>query len=172
MSEKGLTNDPFSRALEEAPKVRREQTGSEIVDASTPHAQPVGKVLDELQTQAVDALSEPFFDDGPRTEAIPVTKHAGSEAGAVRVNARRREPYVEASVSVEVKCDRDEAASDSATYHIRAKGRLAREGDGKKVEREFSVPVARADDDGHVALDPDEMRTEIATAIRSTGEAP
>jgi hypothetical protein len=156
--------------LEEAPAVRHEDP-PEVVDAPSRHPQPVVTVLAELQTQALDVLSEPFFDDAPSIETIPVTKRAASEVGGVRVNAKRRQPYVEATVSVEVKCDRDDAAADSGIYHVRARGTLARVGEGRKVEREFFVPVERDGDAGRLTLDLNELKNEIATAIRSSGES-
>ena len=90
-----------------------------------------------------------------------------SEVGTIEVGAKRRDPNVQASVTIDVRCDQDEE-SDAGRYQVRTEGHVARE--GKEGLVEAKVPVSIEVNDGGLKLDSDEMQEEIANAIRSTGD--
>lgn len=159
-------NDPLARAFAEAP-VAREPARSGITERRTQRARPVGEVLDALRAQAKDAMAGPFFDEGATATSTPVMKRVRSEAGAVEVSAKRREPSVKASVAIDVRCDRDEHG-DAGRYRIRAEGRVGRDTAGGLIEADVPVSV-EADRDGGLKLDAEGTRAGIADAIRSTG---
>lgn len=169
MGKKKRTNDPLARALDEAPVPQKKSGRAETAEQPTAHARPVGEVLETLQAQALDAMSGPFFDEGATAERTPVTKRMHSETGAVQVNAKRRDPAVEATVSIDVRSDQDQAA-ETGRYQLRAKGRVKRQTQSGDVDSEFPVPVEVREDDGALTLGADVMRERIADAIRSTGK--
>jgi len=125
MAAKNGTKDPLTRALEETPVARKKTSPSDVVEQLTPRAQPVGEVLETLQAQAKDAMPCSFFDDGATTKTTPVTKRMRSEVGTVEVSAKRRDPNVQASVAIDVRCDRDDE-SDAGRCQVRTE--VAREG--------------------------------------------
>jgi hypothetical protein len=153
--------------LEDTPVARNKTSQSNVVEQPTPHAQPVGKMLETLEAQAQDAMPSSFFDDGATTKTTPVRKRMRSEAGTVEVSAKRRDPNVQASVTIDVRCDQDEE-SDAGRYQVRTEGHVARE--SKEGLVEAKVPVSIEVHDGGLKLDSDEMQEEIANAIRSTGD--
>ena len=161
--------DPLTRALEATPVARKKTSQSDVVEQPTPHAQPVGKMLEALEAQAQDAMPSSFFDDGATTKTTPVRKRMRSEAGTVEVSAKRRNPNVQASVTIDVRCDQDEE-SDAGRYQVRTEGHVARESKEGLVEAKVPVSIEVNDVDGGLKLDSDEMQEEIANAIRSTGD--
>ncbi len=170
MGKKKRTNDLLTRALDEAPVLRENSGEPTAARKPTSYAHPVGEMLEALQAQTLDAMSGTFFDDGATAEITPVTKRMRSEAGAVQVNAKRRDPAVEATVTIDVRCDQDEAG-DAGHYQLRATGHVRRESSGGKVDSEFPVTVEVGENDGALTLGSDEMRDGIAEAIRSTGKS-
>ena len=168
MAAKKGAKDPLTRAPEETPITRKKTPQSDVIEHPTPRAQPVGEVLETLQAQAKDAMPGSFFEDGATTKMTPVTKRMRSEVGTVEVSAKRCDPNVQASVAIDVRCDRDEEG-DAGRYQVHAEGHVGRESKEGLVEVPVSVEVHDAD--GGLKLDSDAMREEIANAIRSTGEA-
>jgi hypothetical protein len=165
---KKRTKDQLTRALEETPVARKHGSPSDISEQPTPRAQPVGQVLEGLQAQAKDAMPDSFFDDGATMKTTPVVKRMRSEVGSVEVSAKRRHPNLRASVAIDVRCDRDEEG-DAGLYQVRAGGQVACESkEGLIVEANVPVSVEVHDADGSLKLDSDEMRHDIANAIRST----
>jgi hypothetical protein len=142
---------------------------SSVVNQPTPHALPVAEVLDVLQAQAIDAMPAHVFDDGPTTETTPIMKRMRSEIGSAAINAKR-DPSLRASVAIEVRCDRDEG-SDAGHYQVRAGGHVSHESRNGPVEADFPVSTNVNDADGRLTLDCDQMREEIANAVRVTNEA-
>lgn len=161
--------DPLTRALEATPVARNKTSQSDVVEQPTPHAQPIGKMLETLEAQAQDAMPSSFFDDGATTKMTPVRKRMRSEVGTVEVSAKRRDPNVQASVTIDVRCDQDEE-SDAGRYQVRAEGHVARESKEGLIEAKVPVSIEVNDVDGGLKLDSDEMQEEIANAIRSTGD--
>jgi hypothetical protein len=139
---------------------------SAVVSQPTPRALPIAEVLGPLQAQAEDVMRSSMFDDDVTTETTPVMKRMRSEIGTAAVRAQRRETDLHASVSIEVRCDRDER-SDAGCYHVRADGHVAREGQQAKVETEIPVSV-EVKADGFLELDSDHMREDITNAVRAT----
>ncbi|GAC1300492.1 MAG: hypothetical protein NVSMB19_07160 [Vulcanimicrobiaceae bacterium] len=169
MGKKRRSNDPLTRALNEAP-VAQKSGRAETVHPSAEHARPLDELLETLQAQTIDAMSGPFFDEGATTEKTPVKKRMRSETGTVHVSAKRRDPAVEATVTIDVRCDQDEAGN-AGHYQLRARGHFTRETAGGDVDSEFPVSVDVRERDGALTLGADEMRNGIADAIRSTGKA-
>ena len=163
--------DQLTRPLEETPVARKRGSPSDVSEQPTARAQPVGQVLEGLQAQAKDAMPDSFFDDGATTKTTPVVKRMRSEVGTVEVSAKRRHPNLRASVAIDVRCDRDEEG-DAGRYQVRAGGHVARESkEGLIVGVNVPVSVEVHDADGGLKLDSDEMRHDIANAIRSTRAA-
>src|ERR1035438_8879958 len=113
MAAKKGAKDPLTR-LEDTPVARNKTSQSNVVEQPTPHAQPVGKMLETLEAQAQDAMPSSFFDDGATTKTTPVRKQMRSEVGTIEVSAKRRDTNVQASVT-DVRCDQDEE-SDAGRY--------------------------------------------------------
>jgi hypothetical protein len=157
--------DPLTRALEETPDVREEPRRSDVIERKVP-SHPVGEVLDELQSAAVQAVSSPVFDDAPKVETTPIVKRAGVEASGLRVRAHRNDPPLEAEVAIEVR--RDQVKSDTDVYQVRARGRVSSPQVERSVEQEFPVPLDLREEDGHVELDANEVHDRMASAVRST----
>jgi hypothetical protein len=170
MAAKRRAKDPLTRALEETPIARKNTSQSDVIEEPTSRAQPVGEVLETLQAQAKDAMLGAFFDDGATTKTTPVTKRMRSEVGTVEVSAKRRDPNVQASVAIDVRCDRDEEG-DAGRFQVRAEGHVGRESKEGLVEAQAPFSVEVHDADGGLKLDSDEMREGIANAIRLTGAA-
>jgi hypothetical protein len=169
MAAKKSATGPLTRALDaETPVSRKRTSRGDVTERPTPRAQPVGEVLENLQAQAKDAMPGSFFDEGATTKTTPVTKRVRSEAGTVEVSAKRRDPNVQASVAIDVRCDQDEK-SDAGCYQVHAEGHVGRKSKEGLIEAEFPVEVQVRDADGGLKLDSEEMRNEIAKAIRSTG---
>jgi hypothetical protein len=139
---------------------------SAVVDQPTPRALPIAEVLRPLQAQAEDVMRSSMLDDDVTTETTPVMKRMRSEIGTAAVRAQRRETDLHASVSIAVRCDRDER-SDAGCYHVRADGHVAREGQQAKVETEIPVSV-EVKADGFLELDSDQMREDFTNAVRAT----
>lgn len=156
---------PFGRP-DEAPV--GQSRSADTARQPTSHARPVGEVLEGLQTQMLDAVSDPFFDKGATTAMTPVTKRMRSETGAVEVHAKRRDPAIEATVTIDVRCDQDQVG-DAGRYQLRAVGHVTRETVDGHVDSEFPVSIEVRQDNGALTLGSDEVRGKIADAIRSTG---
>jgi hypothetical protein len=169
MAAKKGAKAPLMRAPEETP-VTRNEISRTVVEHPTPRALPVGEVLHALQAQAKDAITGSFFEDGATTETTPLMKRMRSEIGAAEVSAKQRDSTVQAHVALEVRCDRDEQG-DAGRYQVRADGHVARESNEGLVKANIPVSITVNDADGSLKLDSDEMREEIANAIRPTNDA-
>src|SRR5450631_4900319 len=132
MAAKKGAKDPLTR-VEHTPVARKKTSQSNVVEQPTPHAQPVGKMLETLEAQAQDAMPSSFFDDGATTKTTPVRKRMRSEVGTVEVSAKRHDPSVQARVVIDVRCDQDEQ-SDAGSYQVRAEGRVSRESEEGLIE--------------------------------------
>jgi hypothetical protein len=171
MSAKKNAQDKLTQAPEETPVARTKMSRGGVVEQPTPRSHPVGEVLETLQAQAKDAMLSSTFDDGATTETTPLMKRMRSEIGSTEVSAKSRNPSVQANVAIEVRCDRDEEG-DAGRYQVRAGGHIARETNGGVVEASIPVSIEVDGADGRLKLDSDEMRKDIAKAVRSTGDAP
>jgi hypothetical protein len=156
MAAKKSAEDPLTR------------TPGEVVEHRTPRAQPVGDVLEMLQAQAKDGMPESVFEDGATTERTPLMKRMRAEVGTAEVSAKRRDSNMQASVGIEVRCDRDEEG-DAGRYHVRAGGHVARESQEGLFESQIPVSI-EVNDEGGLKLNSHEMREEITNAIRSTDD--
>jgi hypothetical protein len=164
-------NDPLTRALEEASR-RGDERREGVSHHQAPHAPALGLVLDDLRSQLVEAMEVPFFDAGAVFQSVPVTKHLLSEMGAVTIFARKREPAYEAEVSIEVRCDHAEPADDQADtgrYEVRARAHVRCE--DARGRTECDVPVTVREIGGHLQLDAELLREDLAAAIRAIGKA-
>ncbi len=166
MGEGQHTDDLLARALDESADVHEEPRASDVIERRV-RSHSVGEVLQELQAGTLEAVSGTFFDSGATVETNPIVKRAHVEASGVRVRAQHTAPHLEAEVAIDVRCDH--VQSDADVYQVRATGRVVRADDEGKIEREFTVPVDLREEDGHVELDPNQVRDHIASAIRSTG---
>ena len=169
MGRKKRSNDPLTRALDEAPFSQTKSGTDDIAQQPTPHAQPIGEVLETLQAQTLDAMSGPFFDEGATTEVTPVSKRMRSESGTVQVSAKRHDPAIEAKVTIDVRCDHE--SGEAGRYQLRATGQVTRENKDGDIKSEFPVAIDMQGGDGSLTLVSGEMRDGIANAIRSTGKS-
>jgi hypothetical protein len=165
MATKQGAKDTLTRAPEGVAPKKSLRSG--VLEQPTPHALPVGEVLEALQGQAKDAMPSSIFDDNVTTEMTPVMKRMRSEIGATAVTAKRRDPNVQASVAIEVRCDRDESG-DAGRYHVRADGHVARESKEGEVDADISVSIEVNEADGCLKLDSNHVREEITNAVRAT----
>ncbi|HEV3089315.1 MAG TPA: hypothetical protein VGX96_19070 [Candidatus Elarobacter sp.] len=162
--------DPLSKALDEAPEVLPRDTHPDVESYRTDHAPPLGRVLDALREQLIDAMSVPFFDGGSSVETTPVTKRLHSEAGGATIVARKREPAYEATVDLQVRSDHDEPAdSDGGRYQVAAHAHLRCDDARGPMEREVEVVVREID--GTLQLDVLHLRAEMAAAILAIGKS-
>jgi hypothetical protein len=163
-AKKGAKNPP-NRATE----VEVENGGRRgVVQQRTQHAQPVGEVLETLQEQAKDAMTGSIFDDTVKSETTPLMKRMRSEVGTATISAKRRDSDLQASVAIEVRCDRDESG-DAGCYHVRADGHVASGSDRGTIESELPVSIEVNDTNGCLELDGDQMREDITSVVRLTG---
>jgi hypothetical protein len=169
MAKTKSAKEPLRRAPAGAPSSSTTVSRGDVVEHRTPHARPVGEVLERLQAQAKDAMPDVFFDDGATTETTPLMKRMRAEVGTARVTAKRRDSNLQASVGIEVRCDRDEE-SDAGQYKVRAGGHVTCESKDGAVEAEIPVST-EVNDDGGLTLNSREMRQDIARTIRSTDDS-
>jgi hypothetical protein len=148
--------------------VHDKSSRNSVIQQRTPHAQPVGEVLESLEGQAKHAIPGSIFDDAVTSETTPLMKRMRSEVGIATVSARRRDSDLRASVEIEVRCDRDESG-DAGCYHIRAAGRVATESNGGPIESDLPVSIGVNDTNGCLELDSNQMRQDITSVVRSTG---
>ena len=141
-----------------------------VVLRRTPHAQPVGEVLESLQGQAKDAMPGSIFDDAVTSETTPLMKRMRSEVGAATISGKRRDSDLQANIAIEVRCDRDESG-DAGCYHVRAGGHVALESDGGPIESDLAVSIGVNDTNGCLELDRDKIREDITSVVRSKGGA-
>jgi len=167
MGKKKFAANVLTRALDEAPVAQKIQIAG-TASQRTEHARPLGEMLETLKLQTLGAMSDPFFDGGAAMEMTPVTKRMHSEMGTFEVKAKHRDPAIEASVTIDVRCDQDELGH-TGLYQLRAKGRVTRGTECGDVKSEFPVSVRVREADGALTLGADEVRDGIAEAIRSTG---
>lgn len=165
-ADKGAKN-ATRRAPEAAAHEKSVRSG--VVQQRTPYAQPVGEVLESLQGQARDAMPDSIFDDAVTTETTPLMKRMRSEVGSATISARRRDSDLQASVAIEVRCDRDESG-DAGCYHVRADGQVAHGNDGR-IESGVPVSIQVNDTNGCLELDSDQMREDITSVVGSSGGA-
>jgi hypothetical protein len=166
-------DDPLSRALSEAPKRDDARWGSGVAEYRTPECHALGTMLEALQVQLCEAIDVPFFDGGLRGDTTPVVKNGHAELGTTRVIARKRDPAYEATVSVEVHCDHDQAtrgARDPGSYLVRARAHVRCDDARGRTERHLVFAVHEIG--GALELDAADLRAKIAEAIRSIGVAP
>lgn len=164
MTKKHDVTNPSTPVSEGVPSKNSLRSG--VVDQPTPRALPIAEVLGPLQAQTEDVMRGSMFDGDVTTETTPVMKRMRSEIGTAAVRAQRRESDLQASVAIEVRCDRDELG-DAGCYHVRANGHVAREGQQAKVETEIPVSI-EVKADGFLKLDSDHMREGITNAVRAT----
>jgi hypothetical protein len=159
MAPKKVAAPPVARTISSRPS---------FVEQPTPHALPVGEVLDVLQAQAKDAMPRSVFDAAPTTRTTPIMKRMRSEIGSAEIRAKR-DPNLAASVAIELRCDRDEG-SDAGHYQVRAGGHVTRESESGSIETDIPVSIAVNAADGGMQLDRDQLREEIVNAVRATDQ--
>ena len=162
-------NDPIGCALDEAPLAQKKSGMAQTAQQPTSRTHPVGEVLETLQVQTLGVMSGTFFDGGTTSEMTPVLKRMHSETAGLQVNARCLDPALEAKVTIDVRCDQDDAGN-AGRYQMRATGHVTRQTENGDVDSEFPVSVEVGADDGVLTLDADQMRDGIADAIHSTGK--
>jgi hypothetical protein len=163
MTKKQAPTNPF--VPEPAGVPSKNSLRNTVVDQPTPRALPIAEVLGPLQAQAANVMRSSIFNDNVTAETTPVMKRGRSEIGTATVCAQRHQTNMHASVGIEVRCDSDERG-DAGCYHVRARVHVAQQG---TVETEIPVSI-KVKADGFLELDSDQMRKDIISAVRATGQ--
>jgi hypothetical protein len=163
-------DDPLNRAFAEAAPRRNKVPPNDIAEHPARHMRDLGGELESLRVQLLATMTSPFFDEGARSEIIPIVKHIASELGTVKVIARKREPAYEAVASVEVRTDRDasDARHEAGRYQVRAKLAMAAVDAAGPVRGDLVFAVHEID--GQLRIDTPDLTEKIAQAIREVGK--
>ena len=132
----------------------------------TGHPRGVSDILKNVSEQVLGVLTVPFFDGDGWREVTPVVKSGIAEAGTLRVSASHLNPPYRADITLDVRTDLESPAD--ARYQIRGRCEVSRGSEGSSQHCEFALRVTIAAD-GLLAIDAEQLRAEMAAAIRSLG---
>jgi hypothetical protein len=158
-------DDPLFKAADEAKEEHGERP--HVLHEYTENAHLVGELVEKLREQAVDAMRGGFFDDGIEAEVQPLRSVMLAEAGTLILRASRRQPRYRMRLEFSVRTDR-EAENSGARYEVRGNGAIWCESVPGSRRSSFEIlPTVR---EGSLELDGDQLRSEIASAIRAVGK--
>jgi hypothetical protein len=160
-------DDSLFKAADEAKEGRG--TAPRVLHEHTANARLVGELVEKLREQAIDAMRGDFFDDHVEAEVQPLRSVMRTDAGTLILRAGRRQPRYRLRLEFSVRTDREDE-SGSAVYEVRGNGAIWCESMPGSGHSSFEVlPAMR---DGSLELDGEQLRSEIASAIRSVGKPP
>jgi hypothetical protein len=155
-------DDPLSRALEEPHG--QLHPAPDRVDRHTSHPRAIAEVLDDVTQQALAAFAIPFFDGGSSANSEPILKIRTAEAGTVRIAAQRHEPPYRAELTLYLRSDLE--SPDDTYSQVRGRCSMSRGiADAAPLHYDFAIGVAISDD-GSLTLDVEQLRAELAEAVR------
>ena len=160
-------DDPLFKAAGEAKEERAARP--RVLHQHTANARLVGELVETLREQAIAAMRGDFFDDHVEAEVQPLRSVMRTDAGTLILRAGRREPRYRLRLEFSVRTDREEE-SGAAVYEVHGNGDLWCESMPGSSRSSFEVVPAMRD--GLLELDGEQLRSEIASAIRAVGRTP
>lgn len=161
-------DDPLFQASSEPVEQGTQQP--HLLHAHTDSLQEISELVQRLGQQAMGALQGEFFDADVDEEVQPTRSLMRTDAKAVILLASRHQPPYRLRLEFSVRTDREDRRA-GGTYEVFGEGIVWCEPLSKSEGSDFQIlPSLRSD--GLLELNEDQLRSQVALAIRLLGKMP